>query len=227
MQGLGRRGLLAAVVAAGVVLTSGCDGPAEPSEARTDSVGAATAEGSPESTSTQGSGTVAVVGEYETWIREAAREFGVTDFPEVAVVRVVEPLEQPALVSECLAEEGFLEGPSGGQTIPEDQRGAFGLAQYTCMARYPYDPRVYEPLTDSQVEFIRAYLVESAYPCLASLGYDLPEVPSAETFLGQWRDGRAPMPSAVLPALGVSEVEIDSALELCPENASYAEIWQH
>ena len=68
-----------------------------------------------------------------------AADFGITDPPDVPVLRLVTPEQRGALVETCLAERGY-RLTEGFYEVPTAETDAFDLANYVCMASYPVDP---------------------------------------------------------------------------------------
>ncbi len=115
-----------------------------------------------------------------------AAELGITDPPEVPVIRLVVPEEKQALVEDCMAREGFTL-VEGAYVVPDEQKPAFDLAQYVCQVSYPIDPTRGGAWTDTQTAIQYEWTVDTVLPCLRALGYRvLGEVPTRQEFLDSW-----------------------------------------
>lgn len=166
--------------------------------------------------------------ESRTWsdyLGSLARSLQIEEPPEVEVVRLVVPEERPQVLVACVGDEGFPADAEGNRTFPSEQLEAFNLALYTCEARYPLDERFLQPLTEGQTREIHAYLMESAVPCLAELGYELPEPPSIETFVGTFNTADAYTLSSVLMDQGISGLTAENILSECPEFPPSADLY--
>lgn len=108
--------------------------------------------------------------------------WGVTDPPKVKVVREIEPLEINALVDECMNDFGWVKDSAGSYTIPDAQRQAFGIANYTCVAQYPDKPIYTSPYTEEHYQNSYEYMRDVILPCIAQEGIDTNELPSFETY---------------------------------------------
>lgn len=158
-------------------------------------------------------------------LKAIAQTHGLTDPPEVAVVRYVSRVEAARVIAECLTAAGFpaTVGPDGDSYEVEstaEQNTALGLADYTCTAQYPVDPAETQPYTQSQREVIADYLLEELVSCLADHGYPVDGVPpSRSTFLAQFTGDSAPWnPYLHLQREPTAAADYD-ALELaCPAN---------
>jgi len=176
---------------------------------------------------------------YERFLAEQARAFGIDDPPAVEVVRTVDPLEQGYVWLDCMNDAGFASGSGGSLSAgTPDQAENFFLAQYTCFAQYPIDDRAFKPLTDSQWLFIRQYQIETAIPCLADLGYDVPQPPSPETYVGTVNtpeqytlsdEVRNLIMGSIAPGASVNlgETRTSEVMAQCPEQPPASDVWQH
>lgn len=121
----------------------------------------------------------------QNW-RDFSGRYPSVERPEVEVVAVMDLEEyQPQLVA-CVREEGFPEAtidPMGGIGYEGSQLDAYELAMYICRARYPLDPKYYEPLNDEQLGKLYDYYVTELVPCLEGEGYSTPPAPSRQSFV--------------------------------------------
>lgn len=136
-----------------------------------------------------------MVGSTEASLAQIVEVWDMDDPPEVTPIRTVTPEEFQELLQSCMAAAGFPRQPdyaysSGGQ----DE--AFALAWYTCTAQYPIDDLYTQPLTDAQMRFWYAYLVDDAVPCYRANGWPVEEssIPSEERFIATFgsMEGWAP-----------------------------------
>jgi hypothetical protein len=115
-----------------------------------------------------------------------------TGSDEEEVVRYVNPDEWASTQADCLKDEGWIVEitPDGsGLKFPDvapEQAGDMEAAADRCLARYPVDPRFYQPLDDDQLELVYDWYVNTEMPCLTDLGYSGFEPPSLETFKETW-----------------------------------------
>ncbi|MEP6478088.1 MAG: hypothetical protein ABJB03_01750 [Rhodoglobus sp.] len=143
--------------------------------------------------------------------------------PDVTLVRHVSLDERGAVIVDCLSEQGFPGGTAGPlgtyqiQDIPLEQDEAFMIATYVCDMKYPLDPKYEQPLTDSQLIALYAYLRDSLAPCLIALGFDIPPRPSEQTFVDTYREtGGWPIYEGVASAVS-DEAEWNAVNQQCPQ----------
>lgn len=164
-----------------------------------------------------------------TWDAHLARlaeDWGISNPPEVTVIRRVEPEESFALVLACMAENGFpVDDPHF--TFPEEQYDTMLLVQYTCYARYPIDDIHFEPFSETQIEFIRDYWINEAIPCLADIGYEIEQPPSLPVVIQEWDTPDSWWPSGAIQKLNLPRNRFDEAFEKCPEWPNAAETRLH
>ncbi len=160
------------------------------------------------------------------YLAQMARMFRVEDPPTVEVVRVIEPEEALPLVYQCLSEAGFPVSANGAISVPNDQLVTLNLNYYICFAKYPVDERYLQPMTADQHRFVRTYVIESAIPCLAGLGYSIAPPPTEETYLESVGTSEQYSTSSELSKLGLSSGEIESAITRCPETPPAREVYR-
>lgn len=108
--------------------------------------------------------------------------------PTAEVVRLAAPLEQAALVAECMRAIGYDQTEAlddGGLAwggVVAGQESAHAVDLYACYAQYPFDPLYNQPPNASQTEWIYFYWTHELTDCLESFGVSVPEAPSRETF---------------------------------------------
>lgn len=109
--------------------------------------------------------------------------------PEVELVRLVSPEEWPRVIADCLRTQAFPEAtvtPDGGVTpgeIAREQLGAYQIANYTCNAMFPLDPKYSEPLDDAQLRMLYDHYAGPLTACLEGLGLSVGNPPSFELFV--------------------------------------------
>lgn len=118
------------------------------------------------------------------YLERLAEEYDLDPVPEVSVVKVVSAEERVAYVSECLAEQGFVTDGTGARAYTEDQKQAYGHAEYVCSAKYPLAPEDWGhvPSQDERIRYYH-YWVDVLTPCYEDLGYEIPDPPSLESWL--------------------------------------------
>lgn len=166
----------------------------------------------------------------ESVLADLAKFMNLTSPPTVPVVREITPNEQNTVIPRCMTESGWTADANGNWSYPADQLNAFNLALYTCNARYPVKEVYLQPLTNSQLLFIRSYWVDTEVACLANLGYKIPEPPTEQTFLAQQDAIGHWSPSGeLLKAMGrnADQSKVNAALTSCPEYPPAGQIVQH
>lgn len=117
--------------------------------------------------------------------------YGIEDPPQVDPIREITPAESKEVHDQCLVERGWVMS-EGGFTYPADQRQAFFLESYICIASYPIRQEYLEPLDEAAWGRIYDYWVSETVPCFRAEGLDVSEPPTKETFL----EGRAWTPDS-------------------------------
>lgn len=128
----------------------------------------------------------------ESYLRQVAQMYGVTDPPEVEVEKEVGPKEQVDLVVACMHELGWPEvrvqdGRISYPWTPEVQDDV-GRAMYTCYARYPLRPELFEP-TEEMYRQLYYYYADELVPCLRSRGLEVSSPPSWEAWIASVQVG--------------------------------------
>lgn len=100
----------------------------------------------------------------------------------IQVVRNIKPEEWNQVNLECLEAQGFYPIKDGSYSIPEEQKQAWGLAQYSCLAQFPVDSAYAGPYGESEHRRFYEYWGETTIPCLVENGYPVNELPSFEVF---------------------------------------------
>lgn len=123
------------------------------------------------------------------------------------------------------AEETFDGGVAYGQ-VPEEQRSAFAEAIYRCDVGYPVHPRYLAPPTEEMLRRSYEYHVNEVVPCLIAEGYEVPPVPSWETYRsGRSGDNEAGGWHPYTLVNAPSEEEWQRINETCPQNLPPEELF--
>jgi len=160
------------------------------------------------------------------YLESNARMLGVTDPPEVPVIREIALEEQLTVHDECMTAAGWPPFALGSWDIPTDQESAFNLARYICIAQYPVAEDFLQPLTESQILFVRDYWISDMIPCLEDNGIAIPQPPSANVHLDNWNTFDSWWPSAELTQQGLSGEALNEIIEACPEMPPSAVLFQ-
>lgn len=114
-------------------------------------------------------------------------------FPDVAPVELVSPSTWASRQVTCLLAAGLpAREISGGFAV--DGNGALSpadssLAQATCLAQYPVDPRTQGYLSDEQALYLYDYSTERLVPCLRLFGIEGAPPPDRLAYVGRLRAG--------------------------------------
>lgn len=167
--------------------------------------------------------------EQDQWDQgEAAREqlaevYGVTDPPEVEMIRKVSLGESEQIMAECMGESGWVatiheDGTREYGPFTPEQEQAFGLASYVCMMQYPLEEKYAKPLTQAQHELVYAHLQSEWIPCMAELGITLPELPTLESYLAEpYQDWHGNFSDQINAAVASGKLEdFNQYGEICP-----------
>ena len=143
--------------------------------------------------------------------------------------------ESPSVWVRCLNESGWeatlVEG--GGILFPQDlsqeQRPAYSVAEFTCIAQYFRDPNHSQTLTQEQYGVIHDYWLSWMMPCIEGQGYGFSgEIPTREAFVASaepfgWWD---PFFTITKPHIVVESSEEAEALQrACPRWPPDEALW--
>lgn len=147
--------------------------------------------------------------------------------PEVELIREVGDEDWSAVQTECLTEAGFppfVDGAEAvGWEVPAEQADAFALADYTCQAQYPRKMEYLQPYSVYQLDLIYEWMNETTIPCLAAEGYDVPRVPSLESFRASYSpEGGFWTPDSEVPG-GVPYSVQETCPHVPPQDVLYNE----
>jgi hypothetical protein len=153
--------------------------------------------------------------------RELTLQFPDATKPDSVLVRYVTLSEWPQAYATCVTALGFPAQVSedGGVTggASKEQGQAAAVAQYTCDAEYPLDPRFNQPLNNSQLDYLYSYFVDKLSPCLKKAGYSIRSAPSLQTFRDEYATAKSWSPYADVNAGGDAWAKINKR---CPQNPS-------
>lgn len=124
--------------------------------------------------------------EREVQGKSLASALGVTDPPEVDIVREVDTWEADQVNRDCLVAAGFPASTEGGWDIPKDKSDNFNLAQYTCMMQYPIPKKYAKEWGEDQVHIQYIWTRDFVIPCLAHEGYSITGLPSETAFVDSY-----------------------------------------
>jgi hypothetical protein len=159
-----------------------------------------------------------------------AAGFGITDIPKVPVIREVTPEERGALLNECMADSGWVSDSERRWSYSVDQTNDFNLSLVICHAQYPLEEIYLQPLTESQLTFIRTYWETIEIPCLANLGYEISGPPEDTLFPSNHDSSPQWSPSGAIIELLDGKLDQGTMTEIftqCPEIPLFSDIVQH
>lgn len=147
--------------------------------------------------------------------------------PDVDLIREVGDEDWSAVQTECLTEAGFPPFVDNGDVVgwegTAEQADAFALADYTCQAQYPRKMEYLQPYSVDQLDLIYDWMNETTIPCLAAQGYDVPPVPSLESFRASYSpEGGFWTPDSEVPG-GVPYAVQEICPHLPPQDVLYNE----
>lgn len=152
----------------------------------------------------------------EDLLREWWRDAGLTGDPlPVELVREVSDEEYATVQRECMTEAGWPPEDEGlSWSAPADQAESLGLAMYTCWAQFPTPLAFVQPYDMEQLDVIYDWVMDEAIPCYAEQGHLVKDVPSRESFAGEYFATRGFWTPTDGLDLGMNEImELD---EVCP-----------
>ncbi|MBD7982736.1 hypothetical protein H9623_17840 [Oerskovia sp. Sa1BUA8] len=162
---------------------------------------------------------------YEAGLPGLAEQYGVEAPPGTELVRFVAQDQWAQAQVDCLADEGIGArlGGQGGvyfDDVPPEQGDIVNQAAYVCAAQYPTDPRTQGKLPRVRAEMQYTHLVETVMPCVRAEGFEVPEPPSLQTWLGQYYAAAGAWDPFVIDATsGADSTALDLLYEKCPHDA--------
>jgi len=123
--------------------------------------------------------------------------YGLTDAPQVALIRWTSHADWGQMMAQCLQDAGFnVQGAGSTILFPDGvgpaQQSALNLASYVCDSKYSMHPKYTQPFTADQFGVWYDYDVEWLVPCLATLGVTVSTAPTRETFIAQGLQNGSP-----------------------------------
>jgi len=163
----------------------------------------------------------------ESRAEQWASFYGVSDPPEIDVVRYVGTEELDATLRECMTAAGYPTESNGGVNVPAGNEDAFALAQYTCAVQYPVPERYTKAWTDEEIRVQYRWTVDFVIPCLESRNHPIADPPSESVFVDSWRS--APYFPFSQVSLSVAEENFNQAWaeleQACPQQAPGEVLW--
>jgi hypothetical protein len=142
--------------------------------------------------------------------------------PEVEMVRFVAANEQLRAVFECMEAEGYdvtWKGDTFELLSSEGIRASAAVAQYSCFVKYPTDPRLSQPLSAAELDYLYDWYTSVQAPCFAAEGHEIAEAPSRQSFADNWQSASAWKPITEIADLPRKEYErVLAACGESPEN---------
>ncbi len=165
-------------------------------------------------------------------LHETAEMFGITDPPQVAVIRETSPFDYIQVRAECLRAAGYdAEEDQGGISVkanvdnPTDEYWRqFELASYVCEAQYPLAEIYYEPPTEEQRQAYADYFLDELPTCLEGYGAQFETPPSREVYLARF-DSDGPWWSPYVTAL-IPPGKTDEVMAACPQGIPPGRLWE-
>lgn len=117
---------------------------------------------------------------------------GIEDPPQVDLVRVIAPEDQPSVWKECMTTAGFAVSVTsdGGlvapSNLPADQVSEYERADYVCHAQYPVVATMFRPYGEHQVKATYEYAVGVLVPCLEEHDFEIEQPPTWEAYRSSW-----------------------------------------
>lgn len=161
------------------------------------------------------------------YLDSVATESGITDPPEVDLVRFVDEAEWAEVHIECMTSSGFpvafLSDGEGidASAVPEAQRldgGPFQIAKYICEAKYTLNPAASAQLNESQLGHLYDWYVSESVPCLEAHDVTVAAPPSKQTFIQTYFSSEGWYPYASVDTETISDELWSSLNAACPQS---------
>lgn len=156
---------------------------------------------------------------YRESLEQKAESTGITNAPQIDIVRWINPEDAPSVMIGCLREAGVeatLE--TNGYSIEStgDQQAATFLADYICTAQYPLRLDIDRPISDDEFEIIYRHLTEEFIPCAKREGYSV-GVPSRPQYRSAMRgESWDPIFTALTEEHGMTDAAVSDLMNTCP-----------
>lgn len=160
-------------------------------------------------------------------LRRRSAAMGIASPPVVPLVRWTDLTNYAPTMVRCLKGSGFSATAVGGSglefgDIPQSQDNAYSLAIYTCTSKYTIHPYFNLPPSIAALEKMYTWYTGTSAPCLRSRGIDVPQPPTKDTWVEQYRNGQPswlPWHTVPGPDSGGSSVSGWNELEQqCPQS---------
>ncbi len=169
-----------------------------------------------------------VMDRYRASLAEDAKSLGLTEIPDVPLIRFIAPTELGQTMVSCLAEKGMpatsVNGGAGYQLgdVPDSQARAASLAQYECSASYPIHPQYTLPKSSAARAKEYDWMVGTRIPCYRAQGYAISEPPSKEVWIASFTTGDVWGPDLdVERVIGRDKAAWQILNEKCPSPSPY------
>ncbi len=132
----------------------------------------------------------------------------------IEMVRYVTLDDWAEVIAACMTEEGAPTAAEDGGLMMKttaETAPVFAMARYVCQSRYPTDPVMLTPLNQSQLRYLYAYYAGSYRDCLREHGAEMPELPSEQTFVDNYRG------QSWDPLRGIPDVLLAEVMAACPQ----------
>lgn len=164
-----------------------------------------------------------VMDRYRASLAEEAKSLGLTDPPDVPLIRFIAPTELGQTRVACLAEKGMPAAVTNGGAgyelgdVPGSQGQAANLAQYECAASYPMHPQYLLPTSSAARGKAYDWMISTQIPCYRAQGYTISEPPSKEVWIASYSTGEVWGPDLdVEKAIGHDKAALDALNQKCP-----------
>jgi len=166
-------------------------------------------------------------------LSDAAAMAGLTDPPEVAVIRETSPFDYDQTLVDCLHDGGYkaeydvsggirVDLGTGTDPVPADVLNQYLLATYVCMAQYPLDEIYLAPLSAGQKSAQADYYLEELPECLEGFGIAFATPPSREVFLANFDSVGAWTP---YESAQISAAQWEEVVTACPQTVPPEQLW--
>ncbi|MBW1637821.1 hypothetical protein G3H63_01800 [Microbacterium resistens] len=157
-----------------------------------------------------------------------AEYYGISDPPQVGVVRFIGTEEVDTVHRECVLGAGFEKDEVGLIRVPEGQESTFALAEYTCRMQYPVAEDHTREWGDDQVRAQYAWTVGFVVPCLEAEGHPITGIPSESVFVETWEsDPFYPFAQVRIEAEAARYNDAWAAIEAqCPQIVPGDVLWE-
>ena len=122
--------------------------------------------------------------------KQLAKDYELSDPPEVEVVRYIASEERGEVMNDCLRESGWAVDSGGMVDVPAGQESKYQESQYVCAMKYPVPARYDQEWGDEQLRQQYAWTTEFVVPCLEEAGHPITNIPSESVFLERWTSER-------------------------------------